>query len=317
MKDRLKLLIKKALRPPQEEMQKIAQKAIIYEQEKKETELLNFSINNSIYLTTLPKSGTTYTLHFLANYIKGILTKRGSTDLPPVNFSTLNNHYFFHSFESRIKEPGALIQLSRHDKIQKATNHKFNTLVHTHEVLTESPWSRCIILRRNPLDFLISAHNFWYTKRGIGTSNPMENYKIILEKYSKVVLKQNLILKNRPNDSTLFNYENLVTNPHDTFRKMLVFLEIEIFEELIEEAIINSSAKEIKKFEKATGGAIVADPQKFKGSFIRSGKTGEWKDTFTKDELDVLHRYLSKLGVGVSEKETQPSFKHIEEVPQN
>ncbi len=241
---------------------------------------------DSIWIYTLMKSGTTYTLVFLANYLNNLFG-----DGKNVSFDQMQDQFFFHSVDTRIeqKKLGSLIQ--KRNKVSPL----IPSVIHTHKMLEYGLWVKNISLYRNPLDYTISSYYFHHINRGKNVKHPRLLMEQKINSFIKTYKNQLQIKEEHPQKTMLKCYEELMRQPKDVFCEMINFLGIELNEEALVKSIENASIKNIKKMEKQRGEAIVI-PQgkKFKGSFVRSGKIGEWKEYFNDEDLKKAEAILNQ-----------------------
>lgn len=83
----------------------------------------------------------------------------------------------------------------------------------------------------------------------------------------------------------VMRYEDMRRSPKNTFLQAVNFLNLEVGEESVEEALKKSDLSVLKEQEKKKGfkeKMIKAD------SFFRKGQVGEWKEVLTKDQVDQI-----------------------------
>ena len=253
--------------------------------------------NNAVWIYTLMKAGTTYTALFLSNYFNYIFG-----DKQPVDFDTMNKNFCIHSFMGKIKQ----------HKIRVAdlykTNYFFSKrlggyegMFTTHEEIKGALWQKCICLNRNPLDYIISSYFFHYVNRGIKLEHPRKILQEKIHEFSKVVASQ-VALKEKHGDKVLIaSYEDLTTNSSDVFRKIIGFLDLQFDPDAFDFALKYSSKDSVQKMEKKRGEAIVKpDGAKFSGSFIRSGKIGEWQDYFNDSDVELANNIMKAYNLDIN-----------------
>jgi len=250
----------------------------------KKNALIALSID-SVWVYTLMKSGTTYSLLFLSNYLNSIYG-----DGSKVSYDQMQDNFFFHSSERRLKSKdlGQLIVNRRN------ISSEIPSIIHTHEFIDHNLWKQNISLYRNPLDYLISFYFYFYKKRGKYVNHPRKIIEDRLPKFVKVYNHQK-DLKEQFSDTCLWlSYEQLMNAPFEIFAEMIKFLGYEYNEELILQAMENSSKKSVQQMEEERGGALVVSiRKKFSGSFVRSGKIGEWKEYFNDKDLKQVEAVLN------------------------
>lgn len=91
----------------------------------------------------------------------------------------------------------------------------------------------------------------------------------------------------------IIRYEDLLNNPHQEVQRLLEFLGWELDVATVQRAIRNSSFKSLQEIENQFGvkyqdritSADTASP------FFRKGSTGNWKETFLPEDVDLFWKY--------------------------
>lgn len=246
---------------------------------------------DSIWVYTLMKSGTTYTLLFLANYINYLAGNRNA-----VSFDEMQSKFILHSLDGKIKEIDIELYLKEFRELKETVIKK--RIIHTHEFFNSTLWDKNISLYRNPLDFIISKYYYFYINRGLKVSHPRKIYKELLDHFIITYNHQLDLKKNYPEKVLSVAYEDLMKSPKETFKNLISFMGLKIDNYGIEHAMKFSSKKEVKKMERERGEAIVKkDGINFKGSFVRSGEVGEWKSYFNDKDINNIRNYLAESGI--------------------
>lgn len=264
---------------------------ILRNREKLAANLLTMMSHNSVWIYSLRKSGTTYTALFLSNYFDYLY---GSKD--GVTIDSMGKKYCIHSLSNRIKKNvfDCEILLKENLFYSKGLGG-YSGMFTTHDYLSNSSWERAICLYRNPLDYCISFYFYHYINRGIKIKHPRKILDKTLKDFAKTYLCQKKISTNYPESVLRLSYEEIVTNPRHSFKKMIEFLNIPFSEDGMEFSLNNSSKKKIKEREQQTElPAVIGKTNKnFKlKSFIRSGKIGEWKDYFNEEDIKHVNSFL-------------------------
>ncbi|MBS2210207.1 sulfotransferase domain-containing protein [Carboxylicivirga mesophila] len=250
--------------------------------------------NNSYWIYTLMKSGTTYTLLFLANYLSYI-----KGDKEWVDFDKMQSDYFFHSSESNIMKRNLGETFNNLKSLLKEPSSR--QIVHSHKFINGDLWYKNFSLYRNPLDYLISIYFFHYINRGIKITHPREIIDEKLGDFTKVYRSQKLLQKRYADRVYIESYENLIVRPKEVFEKLIRFFEIEYDANAMDFAMNNASKKKIKEMESKRGEAIVAGSSKYKGSFVRSGKIGEWKEYFNDQDVKNIEKKLKEEDINLND----------------
>jgi len=250
---------------------------------------------DSIWIYTLMKSGTTFTLLFLSNYISYLKGEREH-----VSYDQMQQKFILHSLEDRIKNIDLNDFIRINSKLCKEI--AIPPIIHTHIFIESEQWLKNISLYRNPLDFIISSYFYFYINRGARINHPRMIMIPMIENFATVYNHQIALKKEFPGKTIQISYEDLKVSPENEFKKMIRFLEIPLNTNAMSFALDNSSPKKIKEMEKERGEAIVKrDGTKFSGSFIRSGKIGEWKEYFNDDDLKNIENQLNQFGINLND----------------
>ncbi len=277
---------------------KFLKKVVPFYREKKQLEigLLSTLSKDGIWIYSLKKSGTTYTALFLSNYVNYCMGNKEA-----VSFDEMNMKYCVHSIDSKLKADN-ILQLHRENVFIKDQYKGYRSLFTTHRFIEGGFWSKNICLYRNPLDYIISSYFFQYVNRGKKMAHPRNIIDEKVEEFSLIINKQKELEKNFPDKVLRVAYSELMREPENTFSKMVNFLELEYDKNALTLSIQNSSKKKVKEMESERGEAIVKKPGvKFKGSFVRSGKIGEWKDYFNDQDLKNIEEKLNHYNLSLKE----------------
>lgn len=162
-------------------------------------------------------------------------------------------------------------------------------------------WSKNISLYRNPLDFIVSIFYYKYKNRGVNVAHPRE--VLVKELKQWVYLyNQQLSLKRKYGDKVLLlSYEELYRNPKRSFSRIIDFLQVPFDKDALEFALDASSSNSLKNEEKKEDSVVVAPKEKYSGSFVRSGKIGEWKDYFNDKDVEKIESILRKNNISLKD----------------
>ena len=260
-----------------------------------ETSSVNSSMSlmskDSIWFYSQMKSGTTYTIIFLINYINEI------NDLNLSKKDIFNILPFLHSFESRAKSNS--ISKIREEQRNILNGTELGYFLHTHVNIEDFSRKR-ILMTRNPLDYIISCYFFHYVNRGINTSLD-KVWKDILTRYISSHNSQLRISQEQPETTLFLHYEDIMKKPNHVFAELVRFLGLKLDHKSICSAILKSQKDEVKKIENAGGKAIVAGEGFIAKSFVRSGQVGEWKEYIDDSLKKKIVEFLKSEGVELSD----------------
>ncbi|MDT9234645.1 MULTISPECIES: tetratricopeptide repeat protein [Limnospira] len=246
--------------------------------------MLSLLLYNKIWLYSLMKSGTTYTLMVLANYIARI-----SGANKDIDFDSMKNYGIIHGLN-------VYELLKDKTMIEYLLNLKTDwQIYHTH-IYVEADFKKVIMLTRNPLDFIISSYFFHFKNRG----KDQELHEVIdsrLKHFCTTYLCQKKLSRDYPEDSILIKYEDLITETHTVFTKIIHHLNLDFNDNLLQLSIDACSVSKVKNMEQRYGKPLVVGEKLKVKSFIRSGKIGEWKDFFNDIDLKYIGKKLMENGV--------------------
>ncbi|MDP1602352.1 MAG: sulfotransferase domain-containing protein [Legionella sp.] len=85
----------------------------------------------------------------------------------------------------------------------------------------------------------------------------------------------------------ILRYEDMITNPVESFTNAVKFLNLDVSASIIEQAISGASFDKLQQFEKKVG--FMDKPPKL-SNFFRKGVAGDWQTTLTADQIQrIIH----------------------------
>jgi hypothetical protein len=252
-----------------------------------------------IWLASYPKSGNTWMRALLHNLLVN--------EDKPVDINRLNSFCLGESKASHysLLEPRPLTEISDreiselrlkvHESLTQASPD--SVFVKTHNYLGE--WegipmvnmevtAGAIYILRNPLDVVISyAHHFGVdideaiinmAHPAGGTPTTAANVRQVYGSWSTNVSSWT---GNPSPDIHVVRYEDLTAKPNQTVTAMARFLGLNPPRDRIQRTIDNSSFKVLKSQEEKHGFV----ERSAHARFFRAGKTGQWRDTLTPDQV--------------------------------
>lgn len=232
---------------------------------------------DDIILTSFPKSGNTWVRFFLCNLIS--LTEWGGR---AVDFKLL---------DTTMPELGV-------DNLMKPWNHRvIPRVVKTHK----GYWPffsgrRAVLVIRDPRDVMVSYHAYETARlnpRFVGTlSEFMRHPKFGLEAWCAHYTSW------RDRVRTVVRYETLKAADEPVFTEMLRLVDLSVDPGLIKSAADCARADRIRKIEEKAEKALhTGYGKEFK--FIRSGKSGTWKNLFSDEDVAFYADVKARYGVDV------------------
>lgn len=237
--------------------------------------------DDDTFITSYPKSGNTWMRFLIGNL--------------------LYDDFSFVNMESLIPD----IYINKNKELFKVKRPR---ILKSHEYF-DYKYKKIIYIVRDPRSVAVSYY-FHQKKMNKIPSNMTFSEFLILFLNGKVdsygtwsenVLSWVCVKETHKDDFLLLKYEEIKTNPLDALQQVSNFLSIPFTEEKIKRAIEKSSIKSMQKNEKENAGKIKAlNNSDQNASFVRKGKTDEWKDFFTDKEImllnDTFGHAMKKLG---------------------
>lgn len=244
---------------------------------------------NSLVISSIPKSGTHLSLFLVGNYLR--VHYCGATE--PITPAQLYELFPNTLHKKPVPAPGQKL----------CSKGGFSDILwgHHYKYLKMSSARKILFLYRNPLDQLVSNYHYTFVlrpetipqdQRGKSFS---EMLPILAKRYAKLYWfhKRNLLGK----QALPMSYEVLTQDTRNAFYTILHWLGCEVDTKHMDTAIAFSSRETLRSLEQRTGVTIA----NAKGSFIRSGKTGGWRENFSPADLDLTKKILAENGVLLSE----------------
>lgn len=237
------------------------------------------------YFVSYPKCGRTWTRYFLAAYLKEKYNRNFSLEFD--NLIKLDYRY-----------PRIIYTHAHHRQDNLEDTKDFAQWLANHD-------KKVIFLVRDPRDVIVSSY-FEYTKRGKGevVDEDIELSEFIKLDHTgieKIVDYMNLWYQAQDqfDDFLLLRYEDLKERPEKKFSRLIKFLNIDLDEEVLQEAVEKSSFENMREAEKSgevqnkrLKPADKSDELTYK---TRRGESGQYVEYFDREELDYLDGVVSEM----------------------
>ena len=278
------------------------------------------------WIASYPKSGNTWTRAFLTSLITGGL--EGNLDKLSEVIPDENSGKFYKRYLKKPIAEASNVELARvrplahREMARKAQNFlmlKTHSMVAIHNgthTITPDVTAGAIYLLRNPLDVAVSYSEF--RGRDIDlTIDLMHQSGRELDRPSGAGYevagswRENVESWTKPHDRlVVVRYEDLIADPQAEFGRIVKFLKMNVTEEQIATAIADASFDKMKAAEQETG--FIEYPLEGK-SFFRSGRTGEWRERLTQEQVARIVRnngaLMKRFGYWL------PEFDALEKAP--
>ncbi|QEC68563.1 sulfotransferase domain-containing protein [Panacibacter ginsenosidivorans] len=237
--------------------------------------------STDVFLVSFPKSGNTWVRFYLCNLLNNIPSLHFTDQ--PIDFKILDD---------------IMPELGKNNLTVSWPYKGFPRIIKTHiaykPVLGKH---RTILVVRDPRDVMVSYFKFEKTKSvsnftGDNISAFIKNQKFGIEAWCKHFLSWQRYT------AMIVKYEDLKERDINIFEEMNNFLSLSVDKNVFLKSVEQSRFENIKKIEESRG---LADPSKVNSNFkfARSGKTGQWKEMLSAEDLnyikDTLNRYSINL----------------------
>lgn len=232
-----------------------------------------------ICLSTLPKSGTHYTHHFLVTYLRRLAGVEGETLFGPMAHGAYPNRRYDYVNKGKPYGPtGPLPEGVRDIVVQ----HGFASLG------SFPGW--VIAQTRNPLNFIVSQYHYRHQAR-VDQSLHVDSITEVVEVYAgRWAAAQRALDSLLASDRRvhLARYEELIAEPGRVFREMVRFIGQPIDDDLVDRTISDITADKYRK--KA---AELSKNPAFTKPLARNGANRQWESEMTSADIELARSVLA------------------------
>lgn len=253
-----------------------------------------------IWIASYPKSGNTWTRAFLHNLFRDPKTSFNINDMTLLTANEAANANYreldTRPWQEWTNEDVARMRPTAQANLAASRPHTIFAKTHLavlqvrgQPTINMQVTAGAIYLIRNPLDVVISfadhqgltidqqiellnLKNYETPNAETLVNEPMGSWSQHVESWTA-----------QPNPGLhVMRYEDMLINPVKSFGSLVKFLRLDAPRARIERAVKNSSFKVLRRQEEMHGFHERTVAQK---NFFRSGKTGEWKDVLTEEQV--------------------------------
>lgn len=222
--------------------------------------------DDSLWLYTIPKSGTTLFINFLGKYLYCLKNKTNKYPYSNEIFEKLLHHTIHNQAKNK------LVDLKQNKKLMNFFG--YNYFVSTHCNINKVKPKKTVLIFRKPQEYIYSIYNYKYLNRSGFNLPKIFGPKLIFKKYFKDYNNHILNfkkIKNELKDNCLIiDYEDISGNQSKKyFKEILRFLEINFDKVIFENAMNKVSKKNYLDEERKNNNLLNTN---LKGSFINNNK---------------------------------------------
>jgi hypothetical protein len=256
-----------------------------------------------VWLASYPKSGNTWTRHFLHSLIRSPDQPHDINTMNALTTGDSGAHWYRPFLDRPLKEcSDAQIAAARTQAQRKiADSAEGLVFVKTHNALVRhldvpmielSVTAGAIYIIRNPLDVAISFAHFMddtidgaiarmSTRGAVIPTNKKSAYQYY-GSWSEHVLSWT---RQKMRQLHIMRYEDMLDKPEDTFGRLATFLRLAPSRGELQEAIAASSFDKLKEQEEKAG--FREKPKKAE-RFFREGRAGQWREVLSAAQIEAI-----------------------------
>ncbi|MEM6932328.1 MAG: sulfotransferase domain-containing protein [Pseudomonadota bacterium] len=264
------------------------------------------TLKNIVWLASYPKSGNTWTRAFLINYLLDAKEPVPINQIHRLGIGDAITKAYRMVAKGQPFNPGNIQEVIAHRPavlrgiasngadMNFVKSHNQNGLALGQPLVPSGLTRSAIYILRNPLDLIVSF------ARHYGHDMPSA---------IEAVRREDHVVQGDANSVTQFvgnwsghvagwvdcdtfpvhvmRYEDMLSDPHETFGKLVESLGFPLTDDRLERAIQNASFDELSKQEAKSG---FVERSANGPRFFHTGTSGQWADTLTADEVAEIRR---------------------------
>jgi hypothetical protein len=222
--------------------------------------------DGDVFLVSYPKSGNTWLRFLVANLMR-------KPNAQPIDFYNVHNY-------CPEWEHGA----------EKGWHDRSSSSVYKSHQLFNVSFPKVVYILRDPRDVYVSYYHYILPsiEKKLTFADFIEMFNFPYGRWSGHVASWVDSNKLAGSSGFLLRYEDLLGNPLAELKKLGEFMDISATDDQFVSAVSNSSFESMKDIERKKGRKFSnAD----KTTFVRKGKSGEWKESFGELELALFAQY--------------------------
>lgn len=256
-----------------------------------------------VWLASYPKSGNTWTRHFLHSLIRSPDQPQDINAMVRLTVADSTNNWYRDQLQKPVEdcsdEEIAAVRPAAVKNIAAGADGL--VFVKTHNAMVKhlgtpmiepSVTAGAVYIVRNPLDVAVSYAHFFGTTidRAIERMNhegtvAAKTEGQVYQYYGSWREHVHSWTRREVRQLHVMRYEDMLDKPFETFGRLAEFLRIAPTRERLEAAIAASSFDRLKEQEEATG---FAEKPETSERFFRAGRAGQWRDRLTPEQVKAI-----------------------------
>jgi hypothetical protein len=289
--------------------------------EKTETELnvdsefVQFKFDKNTYIiSTMPRSGTHYTVRFLHNLdylmLKTNIDEEFAYRHPHNYFSGIGANILLNHYTSPLMHrpliAGLMLDQFRYWKTLSYNVWNPVSVVESLNVISHGFYTekaRIIFIYRNPLDQVVSSIDHYMNHKDISVSGISKTQlaNALLGSYFKMFFTHFAAMKLCPIGTYFVRYEDLIQRPTSAWSwivsKLLDQTDVTALEFEIQSAIDRSNYGSAEQWEATYNRSLANDQVGDHPTHLHGGEVGKWKNYLDQESIELCDKHISGLGI--------------------